>query len=150
MKCRSAWPQLAVILAGLSAAGCSVFSPPLTEEQVTSFAISLDDTREALDKYLATADLPWPVIHDDAEDPLKRLQLKFGVASLPTVLLLNKEGTVVSLEARGAELDRLMQMIFEAPTPAEPPPGADKSDASEKSADTTSTTQSTESAASKK
>ncbi len=105
------------------------------------FAISLDDTREALDKYLSTAELPWPVIHDNAEDPLKRLQLKFGVASLPTVLLLNKEGTVVSLEARGAELDRLMDMIFEAPTPADPPPSADKAASPEKS---------TESAAAKK
>ncbi len=90
-------------------------------------AISLDETREALDKYLASAELPWKVIHDNAADPFERLQLKFGVAALPTVLLLNKEGTVVSLEARGAELDRLMEMIFEEPTPAEPPPGAAKS-----------------------
>jgi thiol-disulfide isomerase/thioredoxin len=85
-------------------------------------AISLDETREGLDKYLAGAELPWPVIHDNAAEPLERLQLKFGVAALPTVLLLNKEGTVVSLEARGAELDRLMEMIFEAPTLADPPP----------------------------
>ena len=70
--------------------------------------------------------MPWQVIHDNAADPFDRLQLKFGVAALPTVLLLNKEGTVVSLEARGAELDRLMEMIFEAPTPADPPPGSDK------------------------
>ena len=55
-------------------------------------AISLDDTRESLDKYLSTAELPWPVVHDNAENPAERLQLKFGVASLPTVLLLNKEG----------------------------------------------------------
>ena len=62
--------------------------------------------------------LPWPVVHDNASDPLERLQMTFGIAHLPTVLLLNKEGTVVSLEARGAELERLMQMLFEAPTPA--------------------------------
>lgn len=89
-------------------------------------AISLDDTREALDEYLSGAELPWQVIHDNTENPLDRLQLKFGIAALPTVLLLNKEGTVISLEARGAELDRLMEMIFEAPTPAEPPPGSEK------------------------
>ena len=89
-------------------------------------AISLDDSREALDKYLSGAELPWPVIHDNTSNPLDRLQLKFGIAALPTVLLLNKEGTVISLEARGAELDRLMEMIFEAPTPAEPPPGSEK------------------------
>jgi thiol-disulfide isomerase/thioredoxin len=90
-------------------------------------AISLDETREGLDKYLAGAELPWQVIHDNAADPFDRLQLRFGVSALPTVLLLNKEGTVVSLEARGAELDRLMEMIFEAPTPAEPQPGSEKS-----------------------
>ncbi len=86
-------------------------------------AISLDTDDDALDKYLQRAQLPWPVIHDNHEDPLERLQMKFGVSQLPTVLLLNKEGTVVSLEARGAELERLMQMLFEAPTPATPPPG---------------------------
>lgn len=48
--------------------------------------------------------------------------MKYGISQLPTVLLLNKEGTVVSLAARGAELERLMQMLFEAPTPAAPPP----------------------------
>ncbi|MCA9182326.1 MAG: TlpA family protein disulfide reductase [Planctomycetales bacterium] len=89
-------------------------------------AISLDADANALDKYLQRAELPWPIIHDNHEDPLQRLQMKFGVSHLPTVLLLNKEGTVVSLEARGAELDRLMQMLFESPTladPAPPPPG---------------------------
>lgn len=83
--------------------------------------VSLDKNIEALEKYLSDADLPWPIIHDSEEDPLKTLQMKFGISQLPTVLLLNKEGTVVSLEARGAELDRLMQMLFEAPTLAPPP-----------------------------
>jgi peroxiredoxin len=84
--------------------------------------ISLDAESEGLEKYLERAKLPWPIIHDNHAEPLKRLQMKFGVSHLPTVLLLNKEGTVVSLEARGGELDRLMQMLFEAPTPAAPPP----------------------------
>lgn len=83
-------------------------------------AISLDTDATALDKYLKQAELPWPVIHDNAKDPLQRLQMKFGVSHLPTLLLLNKEGTVVSLEARGAELERLMEMLFETPTLAEP------------------------------
>ncbi len=89
-------------------------------------AISLDTEADALDKYLQRAKLPWPVIHDDHEDPMQRLQMKFGVSQLPTVLLLNKEGLVVSLEARGAELERWMQVLFEAPTladPPSPPPG---------------------------
>ncbi len=84
--------------------------------------ISLDDDRDTLDKYLADAKLPWPIIHDAAPELMDKLQMKYGIASLPTVLFLNKEGVVVSLEARGAELDRLMERLFEMPTPAEPEP----------------------------
>ena len=89
-------------------------------------AINLDDERSTLDKYLTSQSLPWPVVYDAASDPSDKLQVKYGISSLPTVLLLNKEGVVVSLEARGPELDRLMERIFEAPTPADPP--APKSD----------------------
>lgn len=92
--------------------------------------ISLDQDEKQLNKYLADAKLPWPIIHDQNDDPMKTLQMQFGVSQLPTVLLLNKEGTVVSLEARGAELDRLMEMLFEAPTPA-PAPTAKESSSSE-------------------
>ena len=84
--------------------------------------ISLDEERPTLEKFLTENPLPWPIVHDNAENPLDRLALKYGVSALPTVLLLNKEGTVVSLEARNAELTRLMQMLFETPTPAAPQP----------------------------
>ena len=101
------------------------------EKGLEVIGISLDDDRDALDKYLADAKLPWPVIHDSAPELADKLQMKYGIASLPTVLFLNKEGIVVSLEARGAELDRLMERLFEMPTPAEPEPeaNADKANA---------------------
>jgi len=91
--------------------------------------ISLDQDVTVIQKHLEENPLPWPVIHDGAEDPLKRLALKYGVSALPTVLLLNKEGAVVSLEARQSELNRLMQMLFESPTPA-----AEKNDQSNQDA----------------
>ncbi|MGN6546488.1 MAG: TlpA family protein disulfide reductase, partial [Aureliella sp.] len=83
--------------------------------------ISIDADRKGLDAFLASHKLPWPVVSDNAGSLDDSLQMKFGVLSLPTVWLLNKEGVVVSLEARGPELDRLMQRIFDAPTPAEEP-----------------------------
>ncbi|MCA9132770.1 MAG: TlpA family protein disulfide reductase [Planctomycetales bacterium] len=83
--------------------------------------ISLDGDADSLQQFLKRTELPWPIVHDNAENPVDRLQMQFGVSHLPTVLLLNKEGTVVSLEARGAELDRLLTMLFEAPTPAATP-----------------------------
>lgn len=90
--------------------------------------VSLDDTLPPLESFLEKSELPWPIVHDANDDPLKTLRLKYGIAQLPTVLLLNKEGTVVSLEARGTELDRLMQLLFETPTPA-PPPSAPSTEA---------------------
>lgn len=97
--------------------------------------ISLDEDLTVLRKHLQDNPLPWPVIHDGAEDPLQRLSLKYGVNALPTVLLLNKEGTVVSLEARQSELNRLMQMLFETPTPAAEPPATSQQPAQENSGD---------------
>lgn len=105
------------------------------EKGLEVIAISLDDDRKALDNYLTEAKLPWPVIHDSAPELEDKLQRKFGIASLPTVLFLNKEGVVVSLEARGAELDRLMERLFEAPTPAEPEPEANSDKAAKDKAD---------------
>ncbi len=99
------------------------------EKGLEVIAINLDDEREALDKFLKDHPLPWPVIHDKADDPMDKLQMKFGILALPTVMLLNKEGTVVSLEARGPELDRLMERLFEMPTPAEEQPEKPKEEA---------------------
>ncbi|MCR9293106.1 MAG: TlpA family protein disulfide reductase [bacterium] len=84
-------------------------------------SISVDADEAVLRDFLAESPVAWPVIHDAEADPLKTLQMQFGISQLPTVMLLNKEGTVVSLEARSNELDRLMQMLFEAPTPAPAP-----------------------------
>lgn len=90
-------------------------------------SIGLDQDRAALDKYVADQILTWPVIFD-GDNPLEqKWQMKFGISSLPSILLLNKEGVVVSLEARGPELDRLMERIFEMPTPADAPKPADPS-----------------------
>lgn len=98
--------------------------------------ISLDNDPETIQKHLEANPLPWPVIHDGAADPLERLALKYGVSALPTVLLLNKEGTVVSLEARQSELNRLMQMLFESPTPAaEKPDKTDQADQTDQEAE---------------
>lgn len=83
--------------------------------------ICMDENRSDLDNILKQTPLPWPVVHDNAANVLDRFQLKYGIASLPTGLLLNKEGTVISLEARNDELTRLMQMLFDAPTPAAAP-----------------------------
>lgn len=91
---------------------------------LTVVSVCVDEARPALDNILKQQPLPWAVVHDNAANPLDRLQLKYGIASLPVGFLVNKEGTVISLEARNEELVRLMQILFETPTPAEPNPAA--------------------------
>lgn len=90
-------------------------------DELAVIAIAVDQDPEALAKYVQTQEFPWPVIHDNDSQPQERLHHKYGVSAFPLVLLLNKVGEVVSLEAHSSELDRIMQMLFEAPTLAPSP-----------------------------
>lgn len=96
--------------------------------------VAIEDDTQKLQEHLKKRELPWPVTQDNASNPTQRLHYQYGVSELPLVLLLNKLGEVVSLEAHDAELDRLMQMLFEAPTPAAPRPetAAQPADAADK------------------
>ncbi|GAB5404247.1 MAG: hypothetical protein Aurels2KO_24780 [Aureliella sp.] len=90
-------------------------------DQLAVVAVAVDQDPKALAEYVKSSQFAWPVIHDNAANPSERLHHKYGVSAFPLVLLLNKVGEVVSLEAHSSELDRIMQMLFEAPTPAPVP-----------------------------
>jgi peroxiredoxin len=74
--------------------------------------ISLDEDREALEKFVTDRELPWPTLFEDAEgsrgwaNPLAR---KYGVGGIPTVILIGANGNVVSLNARGEKLGKLLE-----------------------------------------
>jgi peroxiredoxin len=73
--------------------------------------INLDDSRDTLQDFLGTHELPWPVIHDapkgnDAKGhPLAQ---HYGITALPTLILIDRQGRVVSTHARGEELEKLL------------------------------------------
>ncbi|GEM_PF-2498529 len=46
------------------------------------------------------------------------LAVQYGVTSIPTVLLVDQAGKVVSLNARGPELGRLLEKLIGPPTTA--------------------------------
>ncbi|HBE70932.1 MAG TPA: hypothetical protein DDW52_22530 [Planctomycetaceae bacterium] len=87
-------------------------------------AIAVENDPAKLKNYIAKLKIQWPVIHDNSADYLKRLHYQYGVTAYPCCLLINKIGEVVSLEAHSAELERLMEMLFEAPKAAPAPPSA--------------------------
>jgi thiol-disulfide isomerase/thioredoxin len=72
-------------------------------------AISVDRDKAALDKFMDKNKLPWPCIHDRAEKVTEPLGEYYGVMLIPTAILVDQSGKVVSMNARGEELSRLLE-----------------------------------------
>jgi thiol-disulfide isomerase/thioredoxin len=70
-------------------------------------AISVDANKDALVKFLEKEKLPWVCIHDVPGD--ESLSNHFGVMFIPLPILVDREGRVVSMNARGPELERLLE-----------------------------------------
>jgi thiol-disulfide isomerase/thioredoxin len=71
--------------------------------------ISLDRSREVLDKFLETEKVPWVTLYADDAGGSHPMATYYGVSAIPTVILVDKEGKTVSLRARGEELGRLLR-----------------------------------------
>ena len=71
--------------------------------------ISLDDDKEALTKYLEEENVQWVSLHDGADGDLAA---KFGIVGIPTVMLLDKEGKLVTFNARGPELGKRLEALL--------------------------------------
>jgi thiol-disulfide isomerase/thioredoxin len=76
--------------------------------------ISLDDNREALAKYLEEQQVPWTTLHEQ-EGKGHPAATYYGVQGIPTMILVGRDGKVVSLEARGEELNRLLEELIGPP-----------------------------------
>jgi len=74
-------------------------------------AISIDDDRDELEAFLKSAKLPWECLHEKVigDQPLA---IHYGVLFIPLAILVDRDGKVVSMNARGAELDRLLEKLI--------------------------------------
>jgi thiol-disulfide isomerase/thioredoxin len=85
--------------------------------------VSLDSTREALEKYLEKDPLPWVQLFDESSGGWDHpMATHYGVSGIPTAMLVDKEGKVISLRARGDELGKLLEQHLGAVAVAETPP----------------------------
>jgi thiol-disulfide isomerase/thioredoxin len=73
--------------------------------------ISVDDDRAALEEFLEKEKIPWVTLYDGAWDD-NPTATYYGVMGIPTVFLVDKEGKVVSTNARGEELGRELEALF--------------------------------------
>jgi thiol-disulfide isomerase/thioredoxin len=74
--------------------------------------VSLDRDREALTKFTDEKELPWKSIYDQDAPKGKGLADYYGVMAIPLPILLDRDGRVVSMSARGPELERLLEELL--------------------------------------
>ncbi|HEV3025674.1 MAG TPA: TlpA disulfide reductase family protein, partial [Pirellulales bacterium] len=86
------------------------------EEGFDVIGISLDDNRKTLEKFLQNEKLAWPILFSD--DPNANgwqhpLATRYGVNSIPRAILVDREGNVAALEARGEALGEMVAKLLQ-------------------------------------
>lgn len=94
-------------------------------------AISVDDDKEEVQRFVQENKLPWTVVFDQAAagDEDKSMATRYGVNGIPEVMLVGKDGKVVATEVRGPRLAQELEKLLgppdkEKPAPAKAPAGA--------------------------
>jgi thiol-disulfide isomerase/thioredoxin len=74
-------------------------------------AISVDEDRVALDKFLAENPQPWANLYDGAffNSPFAK---QYGLPGIPAMILVDREGKVISINAQLPELEKLLADQF--------------------------------------
>ena len=70
--------------------------------------ISLDEDRAALERFLVDEHIPWITLHEQGGNGRHPAADQYGVIGIPAMFLVGKSGEVISLNARGQELARLL------------------------------------------
>jgi thiol-disulfide isomerase/thioredoxin len=76
--------------------------------------ISLDEDRETLEKFVAEQKIPWPILYEKpgGEGWRHPLATYYGISGIPTVILIGRDGNVVTLNARGEKLGEALDKLF--------------------------------------
>ena len=79
-------------------------------------AISLDRSREPLDKFIEKEEIPWAQLYDEDVQKGKGwnhpLAQYYGINAIPAAILVDKDGKVISMRARGEELSNLLEKLL--------------------------------------
>ncbi len=117
--CRGEVPNMKRNLAAYADAGFAIVG------------VNMDNTTAAYEKYVHQEDISWENLMSENEDERgwdSPLAIHYGVSGIPTAILVDQKGNVVSLKARGKELDRLLLDLLGEPKEAESEEDAAKDD----------------------
>ena len=79
--------------------------------------ISLDEDVDALKAFVAENKLPWPILFERSEGAGWRhpMATKYGISGIPQLILIGRDGNVITLKARGEALaERLAELFKDA------------------------------------
>jgi thiol-disulfide isomerase/thioredoxin len=75
--------------------------------------LSCDQNQEVVEKFVKEREIPWGIVYGDRA-PSPSFEY-YGISSIPTMILVGKNGRVISTTARGEELDKLLEKQFGPP-----------------------------------
>ncbi len=76
-------------------------------------AVSIDKGKDAPLKFTEKEELPWTCLHDPSVGKgQKQLTEYYGIFAIPQAILVDRDGRVVSLHARGDELRELLETLI--------------------------------------
>ena len=87
--------------------------------------ISLDTAKDRLVKFIETQEVPWPILFSEDEATQgwdNPTATYYGITGIPTAILVDQKGNVVTLKARGQELTKQLERLLgkvEEPAEAE-------------------------------
>ena len=82
--------------------------------------ISIDENRADLEGFLKDSEIPWQTLFSDNADNVAALKKRFGVEGIPNMLLVGRDGKVITLKVMGDELGKELDKLT-WPEKAEPP-----------------------------
>jgi thiol-disulfide isomerase/thioredoxin len=74
--------------------------------------ISLDQDREALTSFIAEKKIPWPILHEKEGGGEHPLASFYGITGIPQLILIGRDGNVITLNARGEKLAEQLAALF--------------------------------------
>ena len=86
-----------------------------SDKGFTVLGISLDSKKAAVEEFMAAQDLPWVTLYSDDADNngwSHPMAVKYGINSIPRAILVDKDGIVVHMNARGGTLGEQLEKLL--------------------------------------
>ena len=79
-------------------------------------AVSVDRNLDALKQYLEKETPPWTVLIDEHPDNPTKMGDYYGISAIPTTVLVDRDGKVITFDCRGPKLGQRLAELFDEAT----------------------------------